>query len=160
MRVLLWVLLVALVTLLSSTDALSTNNSDKKQVVQPNSEEVATRMLAANYENNNDKRMLRGESKMTYATNAENDEERAVFIKFQGSVQRLREKFRDINPFSTKNIEKRFQKLADKGRTPDYYFKKYQIGTFNSRHWNRRFYKKYEEWYKRTHPDWVSEITK
>ncbi|KAG6619307.1 putative secreted RxLR effector protein [Phytophthora cinnamomi] len=129
MRVLLWVLLVALVTLLSSTDALSTNNSDKKQVVQPNSEEVATRMLAANYENNNDKRMLRGESKMTYATNAENDEERAVFIKFQG-------------------------------RTPDYYFKKYQIGTFNSRHWNRRFYKKYEEWYKRTHPDWVSEITK
>nr|QVE55545.1 RxLR effector protein 34b [Phytophthora cinnamomi] len=118
MRVLLWVLLVALVTLLSSTDALSTNNSDKKQVVQPNSEEVATRMLAANYENNNDKRMLRGESKMTYATNAENDEERAVFIKFQGSVQRLREKLRDINPFSTKTLKSDFKSWPTKGEPP------------------------------------------
>ncbi|KAG6610896.1 putative secreted RxLR effector protein [Phytophthora cinnamomi] len=158
MRLLLWVLLVALATFLTSAGALSTINPDKKLVLQVNSGEK-TALLTTDDENNRTKRLLRGKTKEIDAARVEDDEERAIMIKLEGLFQRLKERVRAINPFSTENMEKRFAVLANEGKTPDYFKKEYRIGTWSSRHWNRRFYREYRAWYQRTHPDWVSSLS-
>ncbi|KAE8914173.1 hypothetical protein PF005_g22686 [Phytophthora fragariae] len=156
MRLVLWVLLVTLVTLLSSSDASSTTNSDKKLASQlESSMEITPRILSVDYESNN-KRSLRGESKKTETD--EDGEERAIFVKYHGSIQNLKDKLRALNPFSTKSMEKRFAKLAAEGNTPDDYKKLYQIGTWSSRHWNRRLYEKYTAWYRVNYPNWRSSL--
>ncbi|GMF88903.1 unnamed protein product [Phytophthora fragariaefolia] len=137
MRLLLWVLLVTMVALLSTTVASITADSDMKQVSHRDSSAVTlARVLPDGVHSNIDKRLLRVESNQIDAEKHIEGEERTIYVKIKGTVQKLKEQLLKLNektPFSTKNMEKRFQKLADQNLDPDYFYKRYQIGTWVAR---------------------------
>ncbi|GMF34035.1 unnamed protein product [Phytophthora lilii] len=144
MRLLLWALVVALVTFLSSSEAAS--NLDQEQVVQSDSNyESLGRVLAAESVVSNGKRVLRSESESTVSTiDEEDDEERAISVS--GTAQAI-----------SKVFNRRFTEYMNEGKTPAAVRRDldnsgaYMSWPLLSR--NKKYANRYKAWLEKYHPD-------
>jgi hypothetical protein len=150
MRLLSFVLLVALVTFLSSSTSASAApaNSDENVSLYESEPQFLGRALAVG--NENSKRLLRTESKLV---GDEDDEERAIMVKFKGSVAKLKAKFQKL-------MNWRYERMEKKGDDPDKLRRRYDIGNWGAHSRNKKLYNGFTAWYKEKHPGWVSKYDK